>query len=133
MDFPQNYDHGLLCWRDGPQIMSVVVLRYINRKPLHTDMIELLRSYFLHWINYPGFAFRSECDRENLILQLSKASTEEELRAFQVAALEFGIMPLQGKFMVTAIESLEVPKRTLYRLALSDRASGSSRLAFRSR
>lgn len=58
--------------------MTIAVLRFVHRKPLHPELFDLLKSYFHHWVMFPHFKINA-ADRVALSTQLISASTQEDL------------------------------------------------------
>lgn len=73
--------------------MTIAVLRFVHRKKLHPDLLVLLKSYFQHWVMYPGFNLE-DVDRAELCTQLITAATQKDLEKWLTQAQLVGIDPL---------------------------------------
>lgn len=92
---PSIYPNGgPLYWRNEQSgLLSIAVHRYFEQKPLHSNLIEILRDYLLHWINCPAFRFNPEEIREQLRMQASEITSKEDLDRVIDACLHQALDP----------------------------------------
>lgn len=92
---PLDYTNGLLYWRNCQDAnLTRAVRRLIVLDPLTAEDLELIKSYFLHWVQAPFNTFECESTREILARKIAEATDVNQLEEVLDSLVYEGIDPI---------------------------------------